>query len=95
MPGELGRTMVRTLARGSPAEIPRTVPNEPKVQLTPNFFFTNKFRCFPGHFCENIIAVAIIVNFLRIFKVRENVRLEIYRTHTRPAERDIVAISGQ
>jgi len=28
MPGEFGGTMVRTLARGSPAEIPRTIPNE-------------------------------------------------------------------
>ena len=41
-----------------------TVPQTPK-----NVFRQYKFPFSPDHHCEKIIAVAIFVNFLRIFKV--------------------------
>ena len=42
-----------------------------KVQLTPNFFRLYKYPYFSDYHCEKIIVVAILVNSLRIFKVRK------------------------
>ena len=42
-----------------------------KVQQPQNFFHLYTSPYFSDHHCEKIIVVAILVNFLRIFKVRK------------------------